>query len=131
MLMMTFGLESAVKLLPPQAWIEGLRQRLEWEQHDAERKAEWWQLARQAAERLRAHFSLGRLGVIGDLTMPQPLNYWSDITLVYWEKFDNSWKAFDVLRDIDPDCRIDLLEFQPEWLTADQLWQVERHLVEL
>ncbi|MBE9141380.1 Uma2 family endonuclease [Nodosilinea sp. LEGE 07088] len=131
MLLMTIGLESAVKLLPPQAWIEGLRQRLEWEQHDGERKAEWWRLARQAAERLRTHFDLGRLGVIGDLTMPQPLNYWSDITLVYWEKFEESWKAFDVLRDIDPDFRIDLLEFQPEWLTADQLWQIERHLVEL
>jgi Uma2 family endonuclease len=131
MLLMTFGLESAVKLLPPQAWLEGLRQRLDWEQHDAERKAEWWTLARQAAERLRTHFSLGRLGVIGDLTMPQPLNYWSDITLVYWEKFDDSWKAFDVLRDLDPDLRIDLLKFQPEWLTADQLWQIERHLVEL
>jgi hypothetical protein len=63
--------------------------------------------------------------------MPQPLNYWSDITLVYWEKFDDSWKAFDVLRDIDPDLRIDLMRFQPEWLTADQLWQVDRHLVEL
>ena len=131
MLLMTFGLESAVKLLPPQAWIEGLRQRLDWEQHDGERKAASWQLARQAAERLRTHFSLGRLGVIGDLTMPQPLNYWSDITLVYWEKFDDSWKAFDVLRDLDPDLRIDLLQFQPEWLTADQLWQIERHLVEL
>ena len=131
MLLMTFGLESAVKLLPPQAWIEGLRQRLEWEQHDAERKAEWWKLARQAAEQLRAHFDLGRLGVIGDLTMPQPLNYWSDITLVYWVKFDDSWKAFDVLHEIDPDLRIDLMRFQPEWLTADQLWQVDRHLVEL
>ena len=62
MLLMTFGLESAVKLLPPQAWIEGLRQRLEWEQHDAERKAEWWQLAHQAAEQLRAHFQPGATG---------------------------------------------------------------------
>ncbi len=131
MLLMTFGLESAVQLLPPQAWIEGLRQRLEWEQHDEERKAELWQLARQAAERLRSHFDLGRLGVIGDLTMPQPLNYWSDITLVYWGKFDQSWQAFDVLRDLDPDYRIDLLRVQPEWLTADQLWQIERYLVEL
>jgi Uma2 family endonuclease len=131
MLLMTFGLESAVKLLPPQAWIEGLRQRLEWEQHDAERKADWWQLTRQAAEQLRAHFDLGRLGVIGDLTIPQPLNYWSDITLVYWEKFDDLWKAYNVLRDIDPDLRIDLMRFQPEWLTADQLWQVDRHLVEM
>lgn len=41
MLMMTFGL-SVVKLLPPQSWIQGLRQRLEWERHNAERKDEWW-----------------------------------------------------------------------------------------
>ncbi|MEO1122995.1 MAG: Uma2 family endonuclease [Cyanobacteria bacterium J06639_16] len=131
MLLMTFGLAIAVKLLPPRAWIQGLRQRLAWERCDADRKAEWWAIARQAAERLRTHFSIGRLGVIGDLAMAQPLNYWSDITLVYWEKFDDSWQAYDVLREIDPDMRINLLRMDQNWLTADQLWQIERHLVEL
>ena len=83
MLLMTFGLASVVKLLPPQAWLQGLRQRLAWERQDAERKAEWWAIARQAAAILQTDFGVGRLGVIGDLAMPQPLNYWSGITLVY------------------------------------------------
>ncbi|ASC69453.1 hypothetical protein XM38_003800 [Halomicronema hongdechloris C2206] len=132
MLLMTFGLASVVKLLPPQAWIQGLRQRLDWERQDADRKAEWWAIARKAAEKLRTDFSVGRLGVIGDLTMPQPLNYWSGITLVYWEKLENSWQAYEVLRDIDPDRHIvDLRQVDERWLTADQLWQIDRYLVEL
>jgi Uma2 family endonuclease len=132
MLLMTFGLASAVQLLPPQAWLQGLRQRLDWERHDAARKAEWWAIARQAAEKLRGDFSMGRLGVIGDLAMPQPLNYWSGITLVYWEKLERSWQAYEALRDLDPDRHIvDLCQVDERWLTADQLWQIERHLVTL
>ncbi|MGP1383014.1 MAG: Uma2 family endonuclease [Thainema sp.] len=132
MLLMTFGLASAAKLLPPQAWLQGLQQRLEWERHDVTRKAEWWAIARQAAEILRTDFSVGRLGVIGDLAMPQPLNYWSGITLVYWKKLENSWQAYEALKDIDPDRHIvDLRQVDERWLTADQLWQIERHLVEL
>ena len=63
--------------------------------------------------------------------MPQPLNYWSDITLVYWEKFEESWRAYDVLREIDPDVRINLLHVDERWLTAAQRWQVEHCLVEV
>ena len=77
------------------------------------------------------HFSVDKLGVIGDLVMPQPLNYWSDITLVYWEKFEDSWRAYDVLREIDPDMRVDLLRADEHWLTADQRWQIEHYLVEV
>ena len=132
MLLMTFSLASVVQQLPPQAWIEGLRQRLDGENRDAERKAEWWEIARQAAEKLRTDFAVERLGVIGDLAMPQPLNYWSGITLVYWGKLESSWQAYEALRDIDPDRHIvDLRQVNERWLTADQLWQIERHLVEL
>ena len=131
MLLMTFGLESTVKLLPPSAWIQGLRQRLEQNRQDANRKADWWTTAQQAATSLRHHFSVDKLGVIGDLVMPQPLNYWSDITLVYWEKFEDSWRAYDVLREIDPDMRVDLLRADEHWLTADQRWQIEHYLVEV
>ncbi|MEM9245667.1 MAG: hypothetical protein AAGA67_08010, partial [Cyanobacteria bacterium P01_F01_bin.153] len=132
MLLMTFGLTSVVKLLPPQAWIQGLRQRLERERHNAERKAQWWAIARQAAEILRTDFGVERLGVIGDLPMAQPLNYWSGMTLVYWETLEKSWQAYDALRDIDPDRHIvDLCHGDKHWLTADQRWQIERHLVSL
>jgi hypothetical protein len=132
MLLMTFGLASVVKLLPPQAWLQGLRQRLDWERQDTERKAAWWAIARQAAAILHTDFAVERLGVIGDLAMPQPLNYWSGITFVYWEKLENSWQTYEALRDIDPDRHIvDLCQVDERWLTADQLWQIERHLVEL
>ena len=86
----------------PQAWIQGLRQRLEWERHNAERKDEWREIAQQAAEILRRDFGVERLGVIGDLPTPQPLNYWSGMTLVYWETLENSWQAYDALRTVDP-----------------------------
>ncbi|MEM1241546.1 MAG: Uma2 family endonuclease [Cyanobacteria bacterium P01_H01_bin.26] len=131
MLLMTFGLKSTVKLLPSSAWIQGLRQQLEQNRQDANRKAAWWSTAQQTAASLRHHFSVDKLGVIGDLVMPQPLNYWSDITLVYWEEFEDSWRAYDVLRDIDPDMRVDLLRADELWLTADQRWQIEYCLVEV
>ena len=132
MLLMTFGLESTIKLLPPSAWLQGLRQQLDHNHHqDAKRKSEWWTTAQQAAASLRQNFSVGKLGVIGDLVMPHPLNYWSDITLVYWEKFEDSWRVYDVLREIDPDMRVDLLLVDEYWLTADQRWQIEHCLVEV
>lgn len=131
MLLMTFGLDRTVRLLPPQLWIQGLRQRLDRERHDAEHKTAWWAIARQAADCLRHQFSVERLGVIGDLAMPQPLNYWSDITLVYWEKLDDAWRTYEALREIDPERRINLLRVDEHWLTADQLWQIEHYLVEL
>ena len=132
MLLMTFGLTSVVQLLPPQAWIQGLRQRLEWESHDAERKGKWWAIAQQAAAILRTDFGVDRLGVIGDLPMAQPLNYWSGITLMYWETLENDWQAYDALRAIDPDRHIvDLCQVDQRWLTADQLWQIERHMAHL
>ncbi|MGD1862015.1 MAG: hypothetical protein ACFB0E_18860 [Leptolyngbyaceae cyanobacterium] len=52
--------------------------------------------------------------------------------LGYWEKLESSWQAYDALRDIDPERHIvDLRQVDERWLTADQLWQIERHLVEL
>lgn len=85
LLLVTFGLASAVKVLPPQAWMQALKQRVLWEQEDKQRKTEWWQLARQAATMLREQFDIQRVGVIGDLTRSQPLNYWSELQLVIWQ----------------------------------------------
>nr|MBX2864691.1 Uma2 family endonuclease [Leptolyngbyaceae cyanobacterium MAG.088] len=131
MLLMTFGLESTVKLLPPSVWLQELRQQLEQNRQDAKRKAAWWTIAHQAAASLRQNFSVDKLGVIGDLVMTPPLNYWSEITLVYWENFEDSWRAYDVLREIDPDMRVDLFRVDEHWLTADQRWQIEHCLVDV
>lgn len=87
---------------------------------------------RQAAEILRRDFEVERLRGIGDLPTPQPLNYWSGMTLVYWETLENSWQAYDALRTVDPGGHIvDLCHGDKRWPTADQRWQIERHLVSL
>ncbi|WP_187329230.1 hypothetical protein [Halomicronema hongdechloris] len=49
--------------------------------------------------------------------------------MVHWEKFEDSWRAYDGLREIEPEMRINLLRVDQNWLTADQLWQIEHHLV--
>lgn len=46
---MTFGIASVVRVLPPQVWVQVLKQRVILEQQDEPRKAEWWQSAKQAA----------------------------------------------------------------------------------
>ncbi len=48
-------------------------------------------IARQAAEILHSDVGMGRLGITGDLAMPHPLNDWSGIMLVDWEKLERSW----------------------------------------
>lgn len=85
LLLMTFGLANAVKVLPPQAWVSALQERIRLEQRDNERKAAWWKLARQAAALLRETYGVTRVGVIGDLVRSQPLDYWSEIVLVAWD----------------------------------------------
>ncbi|NJL20025.1 MAG: Uma2 family endonuclease [Leptolyngbyaceae cyanobacterium SM1_3_5] len=98
MLLMAFGLTSSVRVLPPQAWIRALRQRLEWEQSDRKRKAQWWQLAHQAAALLRESYGVDRISVIGDLVRSDLLNYWSDLTLVVWgDKLKHEYQIYQTL----------------------------------
>ena len=44
----------------------------------------WWHVAQQAAKVLRDHFGVQRVAVIGDLVRPEPLHFWSEMTLVAW-----------------------------------------------
>lgn len=85
MLLMTFGLMDAVKLLHPQQWVEALIQTRIAIQADQHRKTQWWHLAEMAAAQLRGQFGVRRLAVAGDLIKPEPLNFWSELFLLAWD----------------------------------------------
>lgn len=132
LLLMTFGLASAVQVLPPQAWIAALRNRLELEQQDHQRKADWWEIARQAAELLRSQFGLTRIAVIGDLVRSQPLNYWSEITLVTWETdIPEHWKIYDALSKLSREPEISFLRAEKDYLTAEQKNAIAQEPIEI
>ncbi len=132
MLLMTFGLASAVQVLPPQAWIAAIKHRIAMEQQNSSRKAEWWQLARQAADLLRNQFGLTRIGVIGDLVRSQPLNYWSEITLVAWDaKTPNNWEIYDALSSLSEEPEIHLLQAEKDYLREEERTAIAHELVEI
>lgn len=87
MFLMTLGMVETVKLLPPQQWVAALieAQANELTEADAAKKAEWWEVAKKAATFLREKYGARRLAVAEDLVAPQPLNYWSEITLVVYD----------------------------------------------
>jgi hypothetical protein len=118
---MTFGLASAVKVLPLPAWIQALKQRVLWEQEDEQRKTKWWQLARQAATILREQFGIQQVGVIGDLTRSQPLNYWSELQLVIWQgETRSNMDIHKVLSAVSQIPEIQLIDAEHDYLTADE-----------
>ncbi len=63
---MTCGLADALKVLSPVEWVTALLEAETLRFQDAQRKAAWWDLARQAATLLRSKYKVTRLGVIGD-----------------------------------------------------------------
>jgi Uma2 family endonuclease len=99
--LMTVGILETVKLLPPRDWVNALIEADEKERNEATRKAEWWQIARQAAVYLREKFGAERVAVMGDLVKPQPLNYWSTIDLIGWGMADReaNWELYQQFED--------------------------------
>src|SRR5207253_2315443 len=77
-----FGLVEAVRLRHPREWVEALGKQREAITSDHRRKADWWEVAREAAHIMRREFQFERIGVIGDLVRAEPLNYWSEVSLV-------------------------------------------------
>lgn len=130
MLLMTFGLASSVKVLPPEAWVNALQERVALEQQDNERKAAWWNIARQAAALLR-DYGVTKLGVIGDLVRPQPLNYWSDITLVAWDVPERKgYEIYQDLRKLSQEPKLRLLE-PDDYMTVEEKQAISKELVEI
>jgi hypothetical protein len=125
MLLRTEGLTQAVTVLHPREWIDALILAEEDRLADAARRTHWWEVARQAAALLREQFGFGRLVVIGDLVEDRPLNVWSDITLVAFDRTDvqDSWEAYREMRRLFRDeAPINLLE-------NDRATQSERHAI--
>ena len=85
MFLMTLGMVETVKLLSPQQWVTALIAAQANELTDAATKAEWWEVAKQAAIFLREKYGAKRLAVAEDLVAPHPLNYWSEIILVVYD----------------------------------------------
>lgn len=132
MLLMTFGLADALKVLPPVEWVTALLETETLSLQDAQRKAAWWDLARQAAALLRSKYGVTRLGVIGDLVKPEPLNFWSEITLVVWDLPDR--KDYEIYQDLsklskEPD--INLIEADSKYATVAQQQAISQFLVEI
>ncbi|RUT08493.1 hypothetical protein DSM106972_016610 [Dulcicalothrix desertica PCC 7102] len=131
MLLMTFGLTSSIKVLPPKAWISAIKQRFLLEQQDSERKAQWWELAHQAAKLLRSDFNIERIAVIGDLTNSKPLNYWSNITLFVWDiPKGQDYKIYEALSNLSKQPEIRVMD-ENDYLTVDDENAIARGFVDI
>lgn len=98
LLLMTFGLEEAVRLLHPREWVAALLEQEAAHRHDAARRDAWWERARQAATLLRERFGVGQVLVLGDLVRPEPLHFWSELTLVVAGLADERHERYTALR---------------------------------
>jgi uncharacterized protein len=68
-------------------------------QQAAQRRAHAWELARQAAEKLKTEFGIERVMVFGSLTQADRFTQWSDIDLAAWGLTDRNWlKAMGAAR---------------------------------
>lgn len=123
MLLMSLGLVETVKLMPGYEWVRVLRRIERQQRQDAQRRQEWWQYAQTLAQRLQCEYRVNGIGVIGDLTQKQPLNFWSEIHLILWEtpeKFDK-WRFLQTLPEHPRVCLIEVEWATPaEWLSICQ-----------
>ena len=132
MLLMTFGLTSSIKVLPPTVWCDALLNRLNSEREDVQRKTEWWQTVREVAAIIRESFAPSRIGVIGDLTKPEPLSYWSEITLVVWGlSEDKRWDIYSSVRKMKEDVPLSVIDVERDYLTGEQERDLKSSLVEI
>jgi len=121
MFLMTFGLVESVKLLHPRHWVEALLATRFAVQNNQEHKAQVWQLVHQAAKLLREQYGATRLGVIGDLVKPDPLNFWSEITLIAWNlPSPVIRKPYLAVSELSESPKIHLLEVEDATPTQQQ-----------
>lgn len=65
------------------------------------RRERAWQLARQAAAKLKAEFGVSRVRVFGSLLEPERFSLWSDVDLAAWGLTTQNWlKAIGAVRDL-------------------------------
>ncbi len=129
MLLRTFGLAEAVSLAHPRAWVSGLAEAERALADDGARKARWWELARRAAAALRARRGVKRVAVIGALTRPEALHFWSELSLVVWDLPGGTFENYELLETLDPERVIDLID--PERATKAEQRLIETAAVEI
>jgi hypothetical protein len=81
MLLMSLGLREAVTMRPAVEWVAGMQSHQRKMREQAALRERWWDKARQVAQMLRDKYGVTRIGVVGDLLEPYPLNYWSVLEL--------------------------------------------------
>jgi hypothetical protein len=86
-------------------------------------------LARQVAAWLRENAGAKRVGVIGDLLHPEPLDYWSELSLVVWGVDLGDFPLLRGLRDLDTQQVVHLVD--PERPDREEKEAIQRELVDL
>ena len=89
-------------------------------QQVAQRRARAWELARQAAAKLKAEFGVERVMVFGSLTQADRFTQWSDIDLAVWGLNDWNWlRASAAVRVGDIEINlVDVTTCKPEVLAS-------------
>ena len=133
MLTMTFGMIETCRLLAPNDWIAAIKQRHETEARDRQVRDTWWQKARQIAAMLRDKHGLKRIGVTGDLVKDQPLNFWSELTLVIWDlprRYD-----YEIYKDVsafEDDVAPEITFLEPDgWHFKEDAEFVDADIIEI
>jgi predicted nucleotidyltransferase len=77
------------------------------------RRARAWELARQAAELLRADFGASRVVLFGSLAGSAPFHLGSDVDLAVWDLPERQYlRAVGRLIDLDPEIDFDLVRIE-------------------
>ena len=77
----------------------------------AARQQRAWQLARQAADLLRAHYAVQRVSVFGSLAHPDRFTQWSDVDLAAWGLTASNWlKASAAVRALASDIELNVID---------------------
>lgn len=88
--------------------------RLRWEREQAQRearRAQAWQLARQAADLLRRDFGVGRVVLFGSLIHPDRFSPHSDVDLAAWGLTSKNWlKAMAAVRYLSDEIELNLVD---------------------
>jgi len=90
------------------------------QQQVAQRRARAWELARQAATKLKAEFGVERVMAFGSLTHADRFTQWSDIDLAVWGLTDRNWLRASAAVRVG-DIEINLVDVQtctPEVLAS-------------
>jgi predicted nucleotidyltransferase len=103
----------------------GLQQKLkQQQQQQLQRQQRGWQVAREAAQRLKSRWGASKVVLFGSMLEPAKVHARSDIDLAVWNlPTHDYYRAVADLLDLDPDFSIDLVEIayaKPGILSAIQ-----------